>query len=267
MPVSRSEPAGQSGGVVCVCGRASVLGGCMCWRASGRMGDWAGVMQCRRGTPARQDKAGSTCSARLPLLARPTPARHPAHPPASECTIAPMDGWLVVPLTESMQQSMMSAPAAAAASWVATAVPAVSWVCTWMGRSGNLRGWSGGRGRGSNDDGKVTDMPAWRVACQPASQPLACFGSFAGEVLQLLGLRALDNTRVPARPERDAPRGPPPAAPLAQGADEHGSGARLQQARHVLDGQHVDTVVHHFLCGTINRQCHGEVPGRSAAKG
>ena len=32
-------------------------------------------------------------------------------------------GWEVVPLIESMQQSTMSAPAAAAASCVATAVP------------------------------------------------------------------------------------------------------------------------------------------------
>lgn len=43
--------------------------------------------------------------------------------------MAPMDGWLVVPLMESMQTSMRSAPAAAAASCVATPVPAVSWVC------------------------------------------------------------------------------------------------------------------------------------------
>jgi hypothetical protein len=43
--------------------------------------------------------------------------------PASAFTMAPMLGWLVRPLMLSMQQSMMSAPASAAAIWVATAVP------------------------------------------------------------------------------------------------------------------------------------------------
>lgn len=38
---------------------------------------------------------------------------------------------------ESMAQSMMSAPALAHASCVATPVPAVSWVCTCSTRSGN----------------------------------------------------------------------------------------------------------------------------------
>jgi hypothetical protein len=38
---------------------------------------------------------------------------------------------------ESMQQSMMSAPASAHAIWVATPVPAVSCVWTWIGIVGN----------------------------------------------------------------------------------------------------------------------------------
>ena len=58
--------------------------------------------------------------------------------PCRECTMAPIEGCEVVPLMESMQQSTKSAPAAAAASWVATAVPAVSWVWTWIGTFGNL---------------------------------------------------------------------------------------------------------------------------------
>lgn len=52
-------------------------------------------------------------------------------------TSAPSEGWEVAPDMLSMQQSMMSAPAWAQASWVATPVPAVSCVCTCMGMSGN----------------------------------------------------------------------------------------------------------------------------------
>lgn len=44
--------------------------------------------------------------------------------PCSAFTMAPMLGWLVRPDMLSTQQSTMSAPAAAAASWVATPVPA-----------------------------------------------------------------------------------------------------------------------------------------------
>ncbi len=48
-----------------------------------------------------------------------------------------MEGCEVMPLMLSMQASIMSAPASAAAIWVATPVPAESWVWTWMARSGN----------------------------------------------------------------------------------------------------------------------------------
>ena len=79
-----------------------------------------------------------------------------------------MEGWLVVPDIESTAQSMISAPAAAAASCVATPVPAVSWVWTWMGTPG----WAARRAPTSRVAARGLSRPAMSLmakACTPCA--------------------------------------------------------------------------------------------------
>jgi hypothetical protein len=90
-----------------------------------RMSDSNGAYSAR--VPSQKD-------ARRPSAARSTPVSSGV--PAVAATMAPSEGWEVVPAMESTAPSTMSAPAAAAAKAVATPVPAVSCVCTWMGVCG-----------------------------------------------------------------------------------------------------------------------------------
>ena len=50
-------------------------------------------------------------------------------------TMAPSEGWLVVPAIGPRAPSMASTPASMAARYVASWPPAVSWVCRWTGKS------------------------------------------------------------------------------------------------------------------------------------